>query len=87
LFRVGNIELARSLTIIEGACPEALLRRPDGDEVVVAVDAIRPQCFHEVMSYIHESRKKGSRKREASQGPSTLSKRSLAVEDAQHDGI
>mmetsp|Transcript_10754 Transcript_10754/g.14813 ORF Transcript_10754/g.14813 Transcript_10754/m.14813 type:complete len:216 (-) Transcript_10754:172-819(-) len=86
LFRVGNIELARSLTIIEAACPDALQRSHGGDEVTVAVDGLTPQCFHEVMSYIHESRKKGSRKRETNQGaPASSKKAALAHEDVPLD--
>jgi hypothetical protein len=52
LFKIGNNEIARALTIIETSCPGALSRKVSSDEVLINVDALTPSTFHEVNSFV-----------------------------------
>jgi hypothetical protein len=51
IFKIDNNEMARVLTIIESTCPNALSKKASADEVLINLDALTPQCFHEVNSF------------------------------------
>lgn len=52
LFKIGNNEIAKALTIIETSCPSALSRKMSSDEVLINIDALTPCTFHEVNSFV-----------------------------------
>jgi hypothetical protein len=52
IFKLENVEMARVLTMIEEACPNALSRKAKADEVLINIDALTPRCFHEVNAYV-----------------------------------
>jgi hypothetical protein len=52
IFKIGNLELARVLTIVEDACPKAISRNQSTDEVLINFDALTPHCFHTVSEYV-----------------------------------
>lgn len=72
IFKVGNSEMARVLTLIEAACPSGLSRKASTEEVLINFDALTPRCFHEVNSFVlacllsASSAKKGKKKKAAS---------------------
>lgn len=44
--------MARVLTMIETACPNALSKKVSTDEVLINFDALTPRCFHEVNAFV-----------------------------------
>jgi hypothetical protein len=52
LFKIDNVEMGRVLTMIEGSSPGALSRKVSFDEVLINLDALSPQVFHEVNSFV-----------------------------------
>lgn len=51
IFKIGNYELARVLTMIEDAIPSAIARKLAADEVLINLDAIPSETFHEISAY------------------------------------
>eukprot|EP01040_Poterioochromonas_malhamensis_P005582 gene5582-5999_t len=52
IFKIGNSELARVLTIIETSAPYALSRKASTDEVLINFDALPAKVFHEVDQFV-----------------------------------
>eukprot|EP01033_Poteriospumella_lacustris_P011621 gene11621-8276_t len=69
IFKIGNYELARVLTMLEEAAPTAVARKLATDEVLINFDAIPAKTFHEINAYTLEcvanmtNAKKGGKKR------------------------
>ncbi len=75
VFKVGNNDMARVLTMIETSCPNGLSRKASTDEVLVNFDALTPRCFHEVNAFVLAcllstggASKKGGKKKKLSVG-------------------
>lgn len=51
VFKIGNYQLARVLTMLEDAIPSAIARKLATDEVLINFDAIPAKVFHEINTY------------------------------------
>lgn len=71
LFKVDNMELGKVLTIIEQLCPDALNRRAAEDEVLINIDMMTPQCFHEVSAFLTGCKTKKKRASTGGEGGSS----------------
>jgi hypothetical protein len=67
IFKIGNVELARVLTMIETSCPYAISRKLSTEEVLINFDALPARVFHEVDRFVSSSMLKnvGSNKKSA----------------------
>jgi hypothetical protein len=70
IFKIGSLELARVLTMIEVECPYAISRKASTDEVLINFDALPAKAFHEVNGFVAScilaiagTTRKGSKKR------------------------
>ncbi len=52
IFKIGNNEMAKVLTLIESSCPSGLSRKASTEEVLINFDTLTPRCFHEVNSFV-----------------------------------
>lgn len=52
IFKLKSVEMAGLLTLIEDISPSAVKRRRAADEVLINVDAMDPECFHEASAYV-----------------------------------
>ena len=52
IFKIENTDMARVLTIIEADSPSALARKGAQDEVLINFDALSPQCFFKVNTFV-----------------------------------
>jgi len=52
IFKLSDVDLGRALTMIEEKCTMALSKRRSEDEVMINIDFIPPQLFHEVSRFI-----------------------------------
>lgn len=59
LFKLSDLDLGRTLTIIEGSCPEALSKRKGDDEVMINVDMLKPRTFHEAFGFVEKCMEAG----------------------------
>lgn len=55
IFKIGNAELARVLTMIETNCPYAIARKSSTEEILINFDALPAKVFHEVNSFVVNS--------------------------------
>jgi hypothetical protein len=52
LFKLDQNEMARVLTMIENSCANALSKKASAYEVLVNLDALTPEVFHEVNAFV-----------------------------------
>lgn len=82
LFKIGNNEIARALTIIETSCPSALSRKLSSDEVLINIDALTPCTFHEVNRFVMSCILNGG----SASSSTSLTTSSKAQQKAQNNG-
>jgi hypothetical protein len=52
LFKIGNVDMAHVLSLIETKCPNALSRKLSTDEVLINLDALTSGVFHEINTFV-----------------------------------